>query len=165
MYLSIPRASMLTGFPLRDGSRCYHTSYEDAYYRLPTAGFSVERRDRHHSSPLHTHMKKEGVRFFKELGFRVFPRQIGLWAYQNKMWRMCDLAVEKRRKLVLVECLTPWSTDQETIKKKLELETVAPVYFIGSLGAAREFRQAGFFRGEELSRFEQERIYIYKRRT
>lgn len=163
-YLSIPRLQDLTGYPLRDGARVTHTSYEEAYYKSPTAGWSIERKDRYHSSMLHRRMKENGMAHYGRLGYRIFPRQVGLWGCRvnsdKSIWRWSDFAVEKHDRVTLVECLTPWNLDTEQITQKRELEIAAPVAFICVAGSLPLFRIQGFRHRRKIGRFDRYHIIL-----
>jgi hypothetical protein len=142
-YLSIARLKKLTGLPIRDGARVRHTTYEEEFSIPQNAGRTIETRDRQASSPLHTEMKRLGVSFFRRQRFRVFPRQVGLWGHEN-IYRFCDFAAEKGRTVLLVEALTPWRSDAETVQKKLQLGCCGEVAFIAAESSASAFQDFGF---------------------
>jgi hypothetical protein len=164
-HLTIGRIRSLTGAPVRDGARVLHTTYDEMLSGRAGAGRSIEQRDRAVSSPLHNAMKSWGIAHFRSAGYRVFPRQIGLWGFEN-VYRFSDFAIEKRRHVRLIECLTPWYTTQDKIEGKLQLDAYAPVDFICTRSAVRKFRRWRYEIVASLGKFDRcEIVYIRRANT
>jgi hypothetical protein len=108
-------------------------------------------------------MKQLGMDHFRSAGHRIFPRNIGLWGFDN-IRRFSDFAIEKHRYVRLIECLTPWFSKRCKIEEKLQLDTYAPVDFICTRSAVRKFRRWRYEIVSSLGNFEGDEI-VYIRRA
>lgn len=121
----------------------------------------MEQADRHCSSALHSEMKSRGKAYFCR--YAVFPRNVGLWGHGD-IWRFADFAIEKGRRVRLIECLTPWNSDRNTIEGKLQLDDYARVDFICTRSAVRHFRRWRYEIVASLGKFERHEIVYIRRK-
>ncbi len=77
--------------------------------------------------PLHGRLRRAAIRYFLGKGWDVLPHGVGVWGANGAL---ADFAIVKKRRIVLVECLTPdWVTYQNAAKKR-RLEKFFPLWFV-----------------------------------
>jgi len=77
--------------------------------------------------PLHRRLRQAAVRYFRDKEWNVVPHGVGVWGAKKAM---ADLAIAKRRQIVLVECLTPAWVYYRNAASKKRLEKFFPLWFV-----------------------------------
>jgi len=112
-------------------SRVRYTSY--------TIGGTIDGAGKKVARALHKAQERYSIRHFSSLGYRVFPRHIGL--HHVKGW--ADFAITRYHRVVLVECMSDWFLDQ-TITRKAELAAASELWFITEPGGMEEIQSRGY---------------------
>lgn len=76
--------------------------------------------------PLHRQLRWAAVRYFLSKGWDVVPHGVGVWGVKKAL---ADLAIAKGKRIVLVECLTPFWVTYRNAEKKRRLEQFFPLWF------------------------------------
>lgn len=76
--------------------------------------------------PRHRIIRQSALKYFRNKYKYVYPRGIGVQGTGTCL----DFAFLRGNQLVFVECLTEYSIDSDTIRKKRAVEKYAPLYFI-----------------------------------
>ncbi len=77
--------------------------------------------------PTHRRLRLAAVRYFQNAGWDVVPHGLGVWGARAAM---ADLALSRRNRIVLVECLTRAWVTYSNAQKKRRLEKFFPLWFV-----------------------------------
>ena len=77
--------------------------------------------------PLHGALRRAAIHHFDQAGWDVYPHGIGV---AGAFSAMSDLAIARDRKVIFVECFTPWRVWFEFAQEKRRLEEFFPLWFV-----------------------------------
>lgn len=77
--------------------------------------------------PTHRRLRQAAIRYFQNKGWDVVPHGLGVWGANGAM---ADLAIARRNRMVLVECLTRGWVNYVNAQKKRRLEKFFPLWFV-----------------------------------
>lgn len=121
---------IITLHQLRERTKHELISDDEACCMDPVLGPTTVRnaeRAKETRYPLHRQLRQAAVRHFQDKGWDVVPHGIGVWGAKKAM---ADLAIAKRRRIVLVECLTPAWVYYRNAASKKRLEKFFPLWFV-----------------------------------
>ena len=77
--------------------------------------------------PTHRHLRFAAMKHFEQNGWDVLRHGVGVWGANGVL---ADFAIAKRKKIVLIECLTAGWTDYRNVQRKRRLGRYFPVWFV-----------------------------------
>ncbi|MGO9244114.1 MAG: hypothetical protein ACLP0A_18300 [Verrucomicrobiia bacterium] len=92
----------------------------------PGAGRSYKKLEKECESKTHREMREYGIRYFRRLGYRVFPEAVGVVG----VFTFADFLAERPGRVVFVECLTDKNLTKEVLARKLGLQRFGEICFI-----------------------------------
>ena len=104
---------------------------------------SVDDSEAKHGSALHRDLSTVARSYFAKAGWQFTDTHIGINGHED-VYAFADFAMERRGRIVLVECLTHWTGTKKVIEKKLKLNRFAPIWFVAQPRSSRTLRARGY---------------------